>query len=143
MKTRRDHRRWLATRHYCELHKYWESLPWFVEHPEIPHPEGLAQGLEMHEVIGRGNAPMSSVEQNVLWMPGNTLWLCHACHQAASWAIHKVGWKAWSIDLLMIARSKDEIQDFMRAYLEVFRHTHPVINLLAERLEEADKCTRN
>ena len=60
-----------------------KSLPWFQDfyRPDIPaypaweHFHDLNRGTDMHEIVGRGNAPRKI--QDALWAVGNVLWLCN------------------------------------------------------------------
>ena len=137
---RTENRRQLASLYYCECCMYRKQLPYFQDfyrkgfpaYPSWDHFHDLNRGTDMHEIVGRGNAPRKI--QDALWAVGNALWLCSGCHQNYRWAVHKIGLEAWSLDLLFIVRSPDQIRNFVTQFEETYQSTSPIVNLIKDRL---------
>jgi len=111
---------------------------WY-NHPQLnidyrgqPLGEYPLEAKEMHEIVQRGAMPVE--KQDILWYPGNTLFLSPWFHQHARYAIHKIGWGEWAMDLLFLVRTLDEIAEFVGVYKKLVRHREPAIVEMERRL---------
>ena len=85
-------------------------------------------GGEMHEIVRRGVVGKGR-KQSVLWMPGNTLFLCHECHE-------QVQGQWWlCLEHVRRVRTQRELREFAHEYRAEFRTQHGYVLALENGFE--------